>query len=137
LVAVRDHQIRIEGQLDAQAVAGRAGAERVVEREQPRLDLADGEARDRTGELLGEDDAARLFALGGPRRRGGPFGGGDAGGQVQGRLDAVGVTRLKTCFGDNAVHDDIDVVLELFVERGRVLDGVEFAVDLDPLEALA
>ena len=41
----------------AEAVAGRAGAERVVEREQPRLDLGDGEAGDRAGEFLGEQDA--------------------------------------------------------------------------------
>ncbi|MNX80910.1 hypothetical protein D3C86_1125830 [compost metagenome] len=132
LVAVRDHQIGVEGQLDPQAVAGRAGAEGVVEREQPRLDLADGEARDRAGELFGKDDAAWLFAF----RSTGPFGGGDAVGQVQRRLDAVGVARLKTCFGYNAIHDNVDVVLELLVERGGVLDGVEFAVDLQPLEAL-
>ncbi|HVH04188.1 MAG TPA: hypothetical protein VM891_14810, partial [Amaricoccus sp.] len=37
---------RIEEQLDSQPVAGRAGPERRVEREQPRLDLRDGEAGD-------------------------------------------------------------------------------------------
>ncbi len=132
LVAVRDHQIRVEGQLDAQTITGGAGAEGVVEREQPRLDLADGEARNRAGELLGKDDPARLFALG----RLGPFGGGDAVGQSQSRLDAVGIARLKTLFGYNTIDDNIDVMLELLVERGGVLDGVELAVDLQPLEAL-
>jgi hypothetical protein len=39
LVLVRDDQVGVEGQLGAQAVADRAGAERVVEREQARLDL--------------------------------------------------------------------------------------------------
>uniref|UniRef100_A0A0N4ZHZ6 ATPase_AAA_core domain-containing protein n=1 Tax=Parastrongyloides trichosuri TaxID=131310 RepID=A0A0N4ZHZ6_PARTI len=52
LVAIRDHQVGVEGQLDAQAVTGRAGAEGVVEREQPRLDLADCEARNGAGEFL-------------------------------------------------------------------------------------
>uniref|UniRef100_A0A0N5A5Q4 Myosin motor domain-containing protein n=1 Tax=Parastrongyloides trichosuri TaxID=131310 RepID=A0A0N5A5Q4_PARTI len=132
LVAVGDYQIGVEGQLDAQTVAGRTGAERIVEREQPRLDLADGEARNRAGELLGKDDPARLFALG----RLGPFGGGDAVGQSQSGLDAVGIARLKTLFGYNTIDDNIDVMLELLVERGGVLDGVEFAVDLQPLEAL-
>uniref|UniRef100_A0A0N4Z8C9 LigA n=1 Tax=Parastrongyloides trichosuri TaxID=131310 RepID=A0A0N4Z8C9_PARTI len=132
LVAVRDHQVGVEGQLDPQAVTGRAGAEGVVEREQPRLDLADGETRDRAGELLGKNDPTRLFAFGRIR----PFRRGDAVGQTQGCLDAVGVAALKTFFGYNAVHDDIDVVLELLVERGRVLDGIEFAIDLQPLEAL-
>src|SRR5690606_37483328 len=132
LVAVRDHQIRVEGQLDAQTIPGGAGAEGVVEREQPRLDLADGEARNRAGELLGKDDPARLFAL----WRLGPFGGGDAVGQSQSRLDAIGIARLKTLFGYNAINNDVDVMLELLVERGGVLDGVELAVDLQPLEAL-
>ena len=54
-----DDQLGIEIQLGAEPVAGRAGAERVVEREQPRLDLGDGEARDRAGEFRRED---RLLA---------------------------------------------------------------------------
>ena len=37
-------QVRIEIELGAEPVAGRAGAERVVEREQPRLDLGDRKA---------------------------------------------------------------------------------------------
>src|SRR5690606_22803682 len=131
-VAIGDHKIGVEGQLDPQTVTGRTGAEGVVEREQPRLDLADGEARNRAGELLGKDDPARLFAL----RRLGPFGGGDAVGQSQSGLDAVRIARLKTFFGYNAIDNNIDVMLELLVERGRVLNGVELAVDLQPLEAL-
>src|SRR5690606_27020799 len=132
LVAVGDHQIGVEGQLDAQTVARRTGAKGVVEREQPRLDLADGEAGNGAGELLGKDDPARLFAFWRIR----PFRRGDAVCQTQGGLDAVGVTTLKTFFGYNTIDDNIDVVLELLVERGGVLDGVEFAVDLQPLEAL-
>jgi hypothetical protein len=43
--------------LDAEPAAFRAGAERIVEREQPRLDFRDGEAGDGTGEFFGEDEA--------------------------------------------------------------------------------
>ena len=57
-VVVGDDQVLVEDQLLAEAVAGRAGALRGVEAEQPRLDLGDGEAGDRAGELFGEDDPA-------------------------------------------------------------------------------
>src|SRR5207237_1404742 len=62
---VVDDQVRVEIQLGAEPVAGRAGAERVVEREQPRLDLRDREARDRAGEFGRED---RLLAAIGANR---------------------------------------------------------------------
>ncbi len=50
--------------LDAKPAAFRAGAERIVEREQPRLDLGNGEAGNRAGEFFGEYDAlGRVVAL--------------------------------------------------------------------------
>ena len=52
--------------LDAEAVADRTGAERVVEREQPRLDLGNGEAGHRAGELFREDE----LGVGGTLRHG-------------------------------------------------------------------
>ena len=54
---VRHHQLRIEQQLFAQPIAGRAGAHRGVEAEQPRFEAFDREAGDRAGELFGKDDA--------------------------------------------------------------------------------
>src|SRR5262245_53417292 len=51
-VLVGNDEIGVDMLLDAESAAGGAGAERVVEREQPRLDLGDGEARHRAGELL-------------------------------------------------------------------------------------
>ena len=54
-VLVGDHEVGVDVLLDAEAAAFRAGAERIVEREQPRLDLGDGEAGDRAGEFLRED----------------------------------------------------------------------------------
>ena len=68
---VGDDEAGVEEELDPEAVARRAGAERRVEREQARLDLRDGEAGDRAGELLGEGDALGLRHLRPPRRRAG------------------------------------------------------------------
>ena len=133
LVPVRDHQIGVKGQFDPQTVAHRTGAERIVEREQTRLDLGDGEAGHRTGEPFGKHQ--------GPRRRltlvgGRPFGVGDAVRQAQRGLQAVGVTAFLIRLGDDPVHHDVDVVFELLVQRGGFVDGIELAVDLQALEAL-
>jgi hypothetical protein len=53
----------LELQLRAEAVAFRTGAERIVEREQPRLDFVDGEAGNRAGEALREDNALMRIVL--------------------------------------------------------------------------
>ena len=47
-----------EAHFRAEAVAFRTGAKRIVEGEQPRLDLVDGEAGDRAGKALREGDAS-------------------------------------------------------------------------------
>src|SRR5690606_4807351 len=57
-------------------------------------------------------------------------------GQVERRLEAVRQPRRDIRADDDAVHDDVDVVLVLLVELWRVRDFVEGAVDLDALEAL-
>lgn len=49
-LGVRHHEVRLELQFGAEAVARRARARRRVEREQARLDLVDGEAGHRAGE---------------------------------------------------------------------------------------
>ena len=51
---IGDHQLRIELHLDAQAGAVGTGAERVVETEQPRLQLGKRRATDAAGAALGE-----------------------------------------------------------------------------------
>ena len=61
---------------------------------------------------------------------------GDAVGQLQRRLEAVGQPRRHVLAHDDAVHHHVDVVLVLLVELGRLGDLVELAVDLDALEAL-
>ena len=54
---IGDDQAGVDRQLRAEPAADRAGAVGVVEREQPRLDLGDGEAGDRAGEFGGEEDS--------------------------------------------------------------------------------
>src|SRR5262249_21463955 len=60
-----DDEVRVDHALRAEPVADRAGAIGIVEREQPRLDLGDGEAGHRAGELLRENDpvSASRFAV--------------------------------------------------------------------------
>ena len=117
-----------------EAVAGRAGAERVVEREQPRLDLGDGEARDRAGELLREDDALAA------RRSPSVSSAHSTMAMPSARSSAVSRNSARRAPMSGADHDavdhHVDVVLELLVERRRVVDLVELAVDLHALEAL-
>src|SRR2546430_15936006 len=52
-------EIGMDVLLDAEPAAGRTGAEWIVERKQPRLDLRNGEAGDRAGEFFREDEALR------------------------------------------------------------------------------
>ena len=127
-------QAVVEEQLDSQTVTDRAGAERRVERKQPRLDLGDGEAADGACELLGEGQALG-FALGPLLLR--QLQMGDAVGQVQRGAQTVCQPRLQPLAHDDAVDHDVDVVAELLVQGRRVVQVVEGAVDLDPLKALA
>ena len=60
----RHNQRRIHRLLEAETITGRAGTERIVEREQPRLDFGNGEAGDGTGELFRKQHALMRFVLG-------------------------------------------------------------------------
>ena len=53
---VGNDEVGVDMLLDAEPAAFRAGAERIVEREQPRLDFRNGEAGHRAGEFLREDE---------------------------------------------------------------------------------
>ena len=144
--AIRHHEFRFEVKLGAQPIAFGAGAEGIVEGEQPRLDLVDGEARDRAGEALGEEEAlmrvvlrlVRTFrgGLGRLERLVREFGDGKAVGQLECRLETVGEPCADVGLHHDAVHHDVDVVLELLVQRRGAVDLVELAVDLDAGEAL-
>ena len=113
--------------LGPEAVAGRAGAERVVEGEQPGLDLVDRETGDGTGELGGED---RPFAVVGILRHRDPLG------QRERGLQRIGDPVAGIGPDHQPVHDHLDVVLEVLVERRHGVDVVQRPVHLDPGEAL-
>ena len=73
-----------------------------------------------------------------PRRSARRIGGvevGEALGELERGLEAVGEARLDAFADDDAVDHHLDVVLVLLVERRRFLDGVELAVDADAGEA--
>jgi len=132
---VGDDQLRVEQQLFAQPVAGRAGALGSIEREQPGFDGFEGEAGNRAGELFGEDDtvgreagalhrAAGLLVV---TARDVPIGEIDIGqalGELERLFETVGQPRLDPFAHGEAVDHHLDVVLELLVERGGFLDRV-------------
>ncbi len=136
-VFVRHHQFRFEEQLGAEPVAFGAGAIRVVEREQPRLDLLDGEAGDRAGELRREDQPlGRALGAGTFGGRVGELGDGDSVRQVKCRFETVGEPCRHVGAHDDTVNDHVDIVFQLLIEGRGLGDLVEGVVDLDPLEAL-
>ena len=127
LGGVRHDQLRVHQHLLAQAVAGRAGAIGIVEREQPGLDLGQREARDRAGEL---------GRHGQPLAAVGVLGDAQAIREAERRLDRFGQALGEVGRGHHAVDHDLDLVLTLLVQRRHVVQVVELAVDPDPLEAL-
>ena len=135
--------------LDAEAAAGGAGAIGVVEREQPRLDLGNGEAGNRAGEFFRKQNPLRpalVVDLGGllvglllfrrTRRRVGVFDHGEAFGELQRGLKAFGEALADVGADHDAVDHHVDVVREFLVERRRLGELIEGAVDLDALKAL-
>ena len=127
--------------LNAEPAAFRTGAERIVEREQPRLDFRDGEAGHRTGEFLREDQPLGIgiaSAIGGRTSR---FGVGEFDhrqpvGELEALLERIRQARRDVRLHQQAIHHHVDVVGEFLVERRHVGDLVKFAVDLDALVAL-
>ncbi len=144
---VGHHQLRVEQQLLAQPVARRAGALRRVEAEQPRFDLLDREAGDRAGELLAEHDAVGREAGALHRAAGGilclasrhhavrQIDIGQPLGELERLFEAIRQPRLDAVLHRDAVDHHLDVVLVLLVERGRLFDGVDLAVDAHAAEA--
>ena len=116
----------------AEAVAGRAHAERAVEGEALRVELREGLAAAGAGlaEEAAEFRGLAAFSLG-------CFGADLPVALAQGELDGLGDPALVAGAGDDAVDDDGDVVLELLVELRGGLERVDLAVDLDADEAAA
>ena len=122
---IRHHKHRIKFHLGAKAITGRAGAKRIVERKQAGFDFFDRKARNRAGELGGK---YRVFTgLG-------ILGKYDAVGQFKGGFKTVCKTGFDTFFDDQAIHDDGNIVFELFVEFRRFVDVIHFAIDFNALK---
>ena len=146
---VGNDEVLVDMLLDAEAAAGRAGAIGVVEGEQPRLDLGNGEAGNRAGELFREQNPFRpalvvdlcgllvgLLLVRRSRRRVGVFDHSQPLGELQRGLKAFGEALADVRADHDAVDDHVDVVREFLVERRRLGELIEGAVDLDALKAL-
>ena len=125
---IRDDQILVDLQLRAQAIAGRAGAVRGVERKRPRLEFLDVDpvpvgARD----VLGKTLQPVLVIVVKPDR----IDDHHAIGQAQRRLHRIGQALLLRRLDLQAVHHDVDVVLDLLLQRRRIRQAVHLAVDDD------
>ena len=121
---VAEHEVDIHRHAGAEARARRAGAERRVERERARLDLGELQrVAVRARQLLGEGlprgipllvDEVDLH---------------DAAGEPERRLDRVGDAAEDVGARDQAVDDDPDVVLVGLLERRRLGELDQLAVD--------
>ena len=135
-VLVGHEQLGVDLELGAEAGALGAGAERGVERERARLDLVHGQrVVVGAGHLLGEA-ALAVGVLGVAVDE---LDDEDAAGEAEGRLDRVGEPALGpgvVALGDEAVDDDLDGVLLLLLELGRLGQRDDLAVDAGAREAL-
>jgi hypothetical protein len=126
-VRVRDDALRVEEVDAAQAVAARAGAHRVVEGKEARLELGDGVVAQRAGELRRE----QVFLLAVLLEHQCP-----AVGVAQRGLQRLGEALLGVGARLDAVDDDVDGVLGVLRQLRRGVELVHAAVDAHPREAL-
>ena len=127
-------QIHVDPHRPPEPLALRAGAERVVEGEQPRLDLVDSEPTDRAGEARGKDDPLALV-----RRvdieqslaeaEGGFHAVGEAGAEVRlwGRAVGAVVELDNGAVVDLALDGPLDAVLVETAGLSAVTAGVDVA----------
>ncbi len=121
-LAVLHHAVGIEILLYAQSVAGRAGARRVIERKETRLQLAHAVAADRAGEVGGEEQLfrVRVVHIGDDRR---------PAGEIQRGFERLGETRRQILAHLEAIDDDFDGVLFLQLQLRRIGKIAHFAID--------
>jgi hypothetical protein len=118
-IPVGDDEVGVEEHARPDAVAGRAGPGRVVEREQTRGDLREGGAAGGAGELLGEQDVVALE-------------GGDLHqpvAQLGRQLDGVSQPLADAVLVHQAVDEHLDCVRRLGVQLGRRRQLRQLAVD--------
>ena len=115
--------------LDAEAVAGRAGARGVVEREEPGFKLCEAVAAKIAGEAVGKDDLflRRIVHPGNPR---------DAVGDPESRLERLCQPQPDVVLHPKSIHDSFYRVLPAQVEFWRLVQFIHFAVDTGANEAL-
>ena len=139
---VGDDEVGVDVLLDAKPAAFRAGAERIVEREQPRLDLGNGEAGHRAGEFFREGQplgglVALPVGLGALDRSAvRQFRDREPVGKFQRLFERVREPRRDVRPHHEAIDHNVDVVGEFLVERRHLGDLMERAVDFDALVAL-
>ena len=121
-ILVRDHQIRVHFLLEAQARAGGAGAEGIVEGEHPWRQLLDGDTAVLAGIVLGEHQILLL-----PQE----VHHHDAPRQGGGRLHAVRQPLADVGPDDEPVHDDLDAVLFVLLQLDLLVQLIEGAVHPD------
>ncbi len=122
-----DDALGIEEADRAQAVAARAGAERIVEREQPRLELGQRVVADRARELRRVQVLAVGVHLDGDRT---------TVAVAERDLERLGEPLLELRADLEPVDDDLDRVLAGLRELRHRVDLVHLAVDAQPHEAL-
>ena len=127
LAPVRHNQVGIDLLQHAQPRARRARAERAVEGKRARRKLFHGDAALRAGEVLGKEH----FALARPDIRDD-----DAAGEGERRFQRIRQAGADIFAQNQAVYDDLDVVLFLFGQRGRFRRVADFPVDPDADKAL-
>ena len=123
----RDDALGIEEADRPEAVAARARARRVVEREQPRLELRQRVVADRAGELRRVEMLAAGVHLDRDRA---PVA------VAERRLERLGEALLELGRHLQAVDDDLDRVLGRLRDLRHRVDLVDLAVDANPHEAL-
>ena len=126
-VRLRDHEIRVEILLHAQAVACRTGAGRVVEREHARFQLADAVAACRAGETTAEGEIL-AFGIHETHHR-------DVLALLQSGLEGLRQPLLGALANAQAIHHRLDRVLLVLVQRRRMIEAGDDAVDAGADEA--
>ena len=120
---IRNHQGRVHLHLAAKARAGGAGAEGIVEGEHPGRQLLDGDAAVLAGVVLGEHQVLLL-----PQK----VDDDQSPGKGAGSFHAVGEALLDVRPDDEAVHDDLNVVLDVFFQLDLLVQLIEIAVYTGP-----
>lgn len=122
LARIVDHLVRIEVLLHPETVAGGAGAGRVIEGEDARLQLRDRVATLGAGEVGRESQGLPLLPVHGRHQD-------DAAGESQRRLERLGEALLQIVTHLEAVHHHLDGVLLLQLQGRGIREIAHLPVD--------